>query len=117
MTYKGNDNCVTSQVFSDITGRTYCDVSLPLTLPELSQMELSQVGAAGLQKRTPCTLRLLCQDDRPLNIYHQWSILPPPQPPHLPSLFLGSVLLQITPNMWRGKGFLNTLLRNALGYS
>lgn len=44
MTYKGNDNCVTSQVFSDITGRTYCDVSLPLTLPELSQMELSQVG-------------------------------------------------------------------------
>ena len=44
MTYKGNDNCVTSQIFSNITGRIYCDVSLPLTLPELSQMELSQVG-------------------------------------------------------------------------
>lgn len=43
MTYKGNDNCVTSQVFSDITGRTYCDVSLPYS-PELGQMELSQVG-------------------------------------------------------------------------
>ena len=35
---------MTSQVFSDITGRTYYDVSLPLILPELSQMELSQVG-------------------------------------------------------------------------
>ena len=88
-----------------------CRMELPST--EMQKL----VGAAGLQKRTPCTLRLLCQDDRPLNIYHQWSILPPPQPPHLPSLFLGSVLLQITPNMWRGKGFLNTLLRNALGYS
>ena len=44
MIYKGNDNCVTSQVCRDIIGRTYCDVFLPLILPELSKMELGQVG-------------------------------------------------------------------------
>lgn len=43
MTYKGNDNCVISQVFMTSLEETYCDVSLPYS-PRTEPNGSGQVG-------------------------------------------------------------------------